>query len=71
MVILNSLSGLQLTLRKRVPLGGQKFAERTERTCKFSLRAPGVSTENHPNRLWYPKKSVEKRSASEPVVPCS
>ena len=52
-------------------LGGQKFAERTERTCKFSLHAAGVSTENHPNRLWYPKKSVEKRSASHPFVPIS
>jgi hypothetical protein len=64
MVILNSLSGLQLTLRKRVPLGGQKFAERTERTCKFSLRALGVSIENHPYNLRHPKKSVEKQSAS-------
>ena len=45
-------------------LGGQKFAERTERTCKFSLHAAGVSTENHPNRLWYPKKSVEKHELS-------
>ena len=33
------------------PLGGQKFDERTERTCKSSLRALGASTENHPTRL--------------------
>ena len=45
------------------PFGGQRFDERTERTSKFSLRALGVSTENHPNRLRSPKKSVEKRSA--------
>jgi hypothetical protein len=48
MVILNSLSGPQLTLRKRVPLGDQRFDERTERTSKFSRCAMGVSIENHP-----------------------
>jgi hypothetical protein len=42
------------------PFGGQRFDERTERTSKFSLRALAASTENHPNRLWSPKKSVEK-----------
>ena len=53
------------------PFGGQRFDERTERTIKFSLRALGASTENHPNRLWSPKKSVEKRSTPHPFVPIS
>jgi len=48
------------------PFGGQRFDERTERVGKFSLRALGVSTENYPNRLWFPKKSVEKRSTPGP-----
>src|SRR5579863_8275108 len=34
------------------PFGGQKFGERTRRTRKFSPRALGVSTENHPYSLW-------------------
>jgi hypothetical protein len=63
MVILNSPSGLQFTLCKRTPLGGQKFAERSERTRKSSLCGLGASTGNYPNRLWYPKISVEKQSA--------
>jgi hypothetical protein len=49
-------------------LGGQKFDERAEQTPKSSLSALGVSTENHPNRLWYPKKSVEKQPASEQLA---
>ena len=52
------------------PFGGQRFDERTERTIKFSLRALGASTGNYPNRLWCPKKSVEKRSTPEPSAAC-
>ena len=43
-----------------------EFDERTERTCKFSRHALGVSIENHPNSLRYPKKSVEKSSTLKP-----
>ena len=53
MVILNSLSGPQLTLRSELPLAARKFDERAERTSKFSLRVLVASTENHPNCLWY------------------
>jgi hypothetical protein len=38
---------------------------------QFSLCVLGVSTENHPNSLWYRKKSVEKYSPSRPAVPPS
>jgi hypothetical protein len=53
------------------PFGGQKFAERTERTCEFSRRAFVASTENDPNTLYVRKYLWKNASGSDLSSPNS